>query len=46
LDVSLEFVRRNENIKNRLRRVLHRVPGVEARFRNYANARSSSGDAE
>ena len=46
LDVSLEFVRRNENIKNRLRRVLHRVPGVEARFQNYANARSSSGDAE
>ena len=46
LDVGLEFVRRNEDIKNRLRQVLHRVPGVEARFKNYANAHPSSRDAE
>jgi FkbM family methyltransferase len=45
LDLGLNLVRRNEEVKNRLRQVLHRVPAVEARLRKYADARPSSRDA-
>jgi len=45
LDAGLQFVRRNEDIENRLRQVLHRVPRVKARLLKYAEARPSSRDA-
>ena len=45
LDAGLKLVRGNRNIENRLRQVLHRVPGVGARLLRYADARPSSRDA-
>ena len=44
-DVGLKLVRRNEDVRIRLRQVLHRVPGVEARLLKYADARPPSRDA-
>jgi len=46
LNAGLEAVRRNEGLKSRARRVLRAVPGIEARFRSYANNRPVREDDE
>lgn len=46
LDAALHIVRDNDDLRDRVRQVLHKIPSAEARFRSYANSHSTSQDPE
>lgn len=45
LDAGLTMVQRNAKLSSRLRKVLHKVPGVATRLRRHVDSRPSSQDA-